>query len=220
MNTHSDMKDNVELYSIFPTPVVKFKIPENFMRHVPSLKNRTNEKPHKIQSHIVSQNMYILDNLEYEDLRNWLILKSKDFMNTALAIDGDAILTQSWVNKASPGHYTHEHQHQNSFVSGVFYMDVPDDNALIVFHRPTMTQGYYMLEPKYYTDNQRDYSYVSRTYKMKVSSGELVLFPSWLIHSVPTNNTIFDRWSLAYNSLTANSIGVGTRLNEFVYPKT
>jgi uncharacterized protein (TIGR02466 family) len=215
------MSNNCELFSIFPVPVVKFKVPENMMLYVPSLKNRLLENPEKMSSHIITQNKYILDNLEYQELRAWLLARVQEFTNTVLTIDQTAIMTQSWVNRNSPGEYTHTHPHPNSVVSGVFYLDVPDGNAQITFHKPEFGgHGFNILEPKYFTDKDHDYVYVTRVHKMRVDTGELVLFPSWLIHSVPKNETSIDRWSLAFNNMVDVSLGESRRLTEFIYPKT
>jgi len=215
------MTDNCELLSIFPTPVVKFKVPDELMRFVPSLKQKLIESPRKVTSHVFSSNFYILDSLEFKDLKSWLTARTTEFMRLALTIDSNAILTQSWVNRNSPDQYTHEHPHQNSIVSGVFYLDVPDGNALIVFHKPSDGgHGHFVLQPKYYEDEGRDYTYSSGKYKLPISTGELVLFPSWLIHSVPVNKTDKDRWSLAFNSMPTIGLGSGPILTEFIYPKS
>lgn len=209
-----------EIFGLFPVPVVKFSVPSEYMNHVPSLKNRLIEKPDQMGSHIISENRYVLDNLEYKNLRNWILERVQEFNNEVQTIDQTALLTQSWINKNSPNEHTHIHVHPNSITSGVFYMDVPDGNAIIRFHRADHGgAGYFVMEPKYFEDDKHDYSYVSRMFTLKVNAGELILFPSWVIHSVPTNPTSFDRWSLAFNSMVENSIGTNKRLTEFIYPK-
>ena len=215
------MTDNCELLSIFPTPVVKFKVPGELMDLVPDLKNRLNQYPRKTETHIISANSYVLHSTGLEALKSWLTARTTEFMRLVLTIDSSATITQSWVNKNTPDQYTHQHPHQNSIVSGVFYMDVPDGNALLVFHkRDNGGDGYFVIEPKYYGDEGRDYTFSSKTYKLPVSTGELVLFPSWLIHSVPVNKTESDRWSLSFNSMTTENLGSSARLTEFIYPKS
>jgi uncharacterized protein (TIGR02466 family) len=214
------MNDDCELFSIFPTPVVKFKVPENLMRHVPSLKERTNSNPSRSHRNIVSEDRYILNNQEYEDLKLWVLSRSKEFLNTVLTINCDILLTQSWANKNAYGQSTHMHSHQNSIVSGVFYMDCPGNGPGISFHKPEAGGMFsWSLEPSYFSDKEHDYTYVSKLYNMQVSTGELILFPSWLIHSVPVNNTNFDRWSLAFNTMSSK-LGLGIAGNEFIYPKS
>lgn len=216
-----NMESNCELFSIFPTPVVKFKVPEDIMGCAYTLKDRTNQRSVP-SSHTISADNYILNHAEYDVLKKWIIGRTTEFMRLVLCIDSDALITQSWVNKNSPGQYTHTHPHQNSFVSGVLYLYVPDGNALIVFHkRPAGSDGHFILEPKWYpNDGGRDFTYADKEYKMPVSAGELVLFPSWLLHSVPTNKTTFDRWSLAFNAVTQIGIGEGRELTEFIYPRS
>ena len=214
------MTDNCELLSIFPTPVVKFRVPDELMNFVPSLKEKLTENPKNNSSHTMSLSSYVLDAAKFRSLKDWLTIRTTEFMRLVLTIDSDAVLTQSWVNKNAPDQYTHQHPHQNSIVSGVLYMDVPDGNSLIVFHKPDDGgHGHFVLLPKYYDSEGRDCTYSSRSYKLPISAGELVLFPSWLIHSVPVNKTSNDRWSLAFNSMTSAGLGVRAHLTEFVYPK-
>jgi uncharacterized protein (TIGR02466 family) len=214
------LSNNQEPLAIFPTPVVRFKTPDTLMRHVSSLKHITNSNPHQISSHYISDNKYVLNLPQYEDLKQWITARTTEFVRDVLNVESDALITQSWVNRNSPGEFTHLHPHPNSIVSGVFYMDVPDGNALIMFHKQEAGgTGYFILEPgKYNKDTNRDHTYSSRTYKLNVTAGDLVLFPSWLLHSVPTNTTKFERWCMAFNSMIPFSIGMTNSLNEFKYP--
>lgn len=215
------MSNDCELFSIFPTPVVKFRVPENLMRHVESLKDRTNQNAVRSGRNIVSEDKYILDNMEYEDIRAWFVSRSTEFLRTVQAIDSESIITQSWINKNSTGNSCHVHSHQNSIISGVFYMDCPNGAPGLSFHKPEIGGMFtWTMEPQHFVGIEQDYTYVSRTYNMEVSSGELILFPSWLIHSVPVNNAVQDRWSLAFNTMIPMKIGVRNRSNEFIYPKT
>lgn len=220
MNLASTMTDDCELFSIFPTPVVKFKVPENLMRHVFSLKERTDSNFSTSHKNVVSKDKYILNNSEYEDLKVWLSKRSTEFLHTVLTINADILITQSWVSKNSFGQSTHKHSHQNSIISGVLYMDCPTGAPGINFHKPEAGGMFsWSIEPSYFSDADHDYTYVSKLYKMEISSGELILFPSWLIHSVPVNNVNFDRWSLAFNTMTSK-LGLDIAGNELIYPKS
>lgn len=215
------MTDNCELFSIFPSPVTKFKVPDELMTHVPSLKLRLSENPQSVVGRTIAENRYILDNLEYKNLRHWILQRVQEFASNVLTINQTMLLTQSWVNKNGPGEYTRPHSHSNSIISGILYMDVPEGNSTTIFHKPEFCgAGFNVIEPKYFTDDQHDYTYVSKVYNMPVGSSQLLMFPSWMIHSVSKNETSLDRWSLAFNSMTSGYLGDYYRLTEFLYPKT
>jgi hypothetical protein len=216
----NQMTHNCELFNIFPTPIVKFKVPDELMVHIPSLKKRLDESPEKSGGHVITENKYILDTLEYQDLRSWILARVQEFTNTVLTINQTSLLTQSWINKYSFGESGNTRSYSNSITSGVLFMDTVDENDRLVFHKPEFGGvGVTVLEPKYFTDDTHDYTYVSRVYKMPVGTGQLVLFPSWTIHSIPINNTNRDIWSLSFNSMVGGSMGDSHRLNEFIYPK-
>jgi len=217
----NQMIDNCELLSIFPTPVVKFKVPEELFISFSSLKQRLSENSEKLGGHTVSENTYVLENLEYKNLRSWILSRIQEFGNTVLTINQTFLLTQSWLNRYSSGESSHIRSHSNSIVSGMIFMGGVQENAKMVFHKPELGGfGLNALEPSYFTDDQHDYTYVSRVYNMPVGSGQLVLFPSWLSYSIPSNTTNQDIWSISFNSMVALSMGDSHRLNEFIYPKT
>lgn len=112
-------------------------------------------------------------------------------------------ITQSWGNLSMKGHWHHKHMHNNSMVSGVYYLT--DTNACIYFgvdniwNYDKYTGGIIKL-------NYSDIDTTSIIYKHKPSKGELLLFPSTLFHAVETNNGE-DRYSISFNSFADGKIG-------------
>ena len=132
--------------------------------------------------------------------------------------DFDFRITQSWLNKTlrnSDGH--HIHNHPNSFISGVFYVRVNPDVDYIVFSRPN--QQFFQFPIKEYN------IFNSYQWAVNVSEGQLLLFPSTLIHEVKPpkvsdmissddTNANADRISLSFNVFPTGRIGDSVNLNE------
>ena len=132
--------------------------------------------------------------------------------------DFDFRITQSWLNKTlrnSDGH--HIHNHPNSFISGVFYVRVNPDVDYIVFSRPN--QQFFQFPIKEYN------SFNSYQWAVGVSEGQLLLFPSTLIHEVKPPkvsdmissddiDVYADRISLSFNVFPSGRIGDSINLNE------
>ena len=98
-----------------------------------------------------------------------------------------------WFNINPPGAYNTLHNHQDSILSGVYYIDVPESNmGNIEFLREDDIQ-YYMPTLKKY--NQ----FTSQKAVYKPEAGMLLLFPSWLKHQVLSNQSNSDRYSLSFN---------------------
>ena len=91
----------------------------------------------------------------------------------------------------------HSHNHPNSIISGVFYIDVEDDR--IEFERPQSNQ--FVLPPKDYN------MYNSGSWWLGVEEKSLLLFPSTLVHSVPQIHHSKTRISLAFNTFIRGYIG-------------
>ena len=131
--------------------------------------------------------------------------------------DFDFRITQSWLNKTlrnSDGH--HIHNHPNSFISGVFYVRVNPDVDYIVFSRPN--QQFFQFPIKEYN------TFNSYQWSVGVSEGQLLLFPSTLIHEVKPpkvsnmissdDDAYADRISLSFNVFPTGRIGDSINLNE------
>ena len=132
--------------------------------------------------------------------------------------DFDFRITQSWLNKTlrnSDGH--HIHNHPNSFISGVFYVRVNPDVDYIVFSRPN--QQFFQFPIKEYN------IFNSYQWAVNVSEGQLLLFPSTLIHEVKPpkvsdmissddTDVYADRISLSFNVFPTGRIGDSINLNE------
>lgn len=91
-------------------------------------------------------------------------------------------LTESWVNYAKQHHYQGFHIHEHDGISGVYYMQTNGQDGSIKFHAPC---------PQF--DRTTD----AVTFAPQV--GKIILFPSWLGHSVGANPTMHTRISISFN---------------------
>jgi len=100
----------------------------------------------------------------------------------------------AWVNYNPPGSRNLRHQHNpycGNFLSGVFYVKVPQNSGDIIFHdpRPHISGA---PDQEYYYDAHPSLLYPSL-------EGDLLLFPSWLEHEVQENNSDEVRISISFN---------------------
>jgi len=201
------MMENLEIISLFPTPVLRVRVQEYFKDEIWKLKQlemehvyATNNK--RDLNHFKSVESYCLDLLGMEKLKAYIEKEVKDFYVHGLAIDGDIIITQSWVNKNINGGGTHAHYHHNSVISGVYYMDVPDNSTLIKFYKANVDRStVYRLEPEINSNLLEGNPHAQTVATIPVANSEILLFPSYLPHSVPDMATSKDRWTLAFNTV-------------------
>ena len=91
------------------------------------------------------------------------------------------------------------HTHQMSVVSAVYYSKAGKQNTPIVFNDPRGAGAIHNYEQY---EQEHDFE-PEAPFHQQLSyfpeEGELILFPSWLVHKVPTHKGIDDRVSWPYN---------------------
>ena len=113
--------------------------------------------------------------------------------------DQRLVVTQCWLNKNPKGSKHHEHVHPNSIISGVFYLR--QDKTLPPIQFSKAIQSSMKLDPKKYNNLN------SETFLLPCDTGELLLFPSSLKHSVPTNMGKESRLSMSFNTFSVDTLG-------------
>jgi len=98
-----------------------------------------------------------------------------------------------WININPPGAYNLLHNHQGSLLSGVFYVDSTTQHGNIEFERGDNAE--YFL-PKV-IPRQTYFNLYKATYAARTNA--LLIFPSWVKHSVLQNQAKNDRISISFN---------------------
>ena len=195
---------NSEVVGLFPTALIKFKYTLD-----PKIRADLLQEPmvamqgeEQIYNHLFSKDNWLLDQEKYHSLRSDIEQRITEFASYILAYRGDMIITQSWLNQNRPGEATHKHTHPNSIISGVLYVSVPKDSGTIRFHRTqTSDSRSWTFYPDGDPQRAANSYYAFDWCDVPVAEGDLILFPSYASHSVPTNPTDDSRWSLAFNAV-------------------
>lgn len=102
-------------------------------------------------------------------------------------------ITGCWANINPRGGLNSIHTHPNNYLSGVYYVSLPEGKGEIIFTDPR-PQTMAMLP----TTSQWN-KYMGNVIRLEAKEGRFVLFPAWLGHSVPINRSEQHRISLSYN---------------------
>ena len=109
-------------------------------------------------------------------------------------VDCDIALTEAWLNvNDSRQCMNREHIHDKVF-SGVFYLSTPEESGKLVLQNPAinrMWKGCDLTSQK----NQ----FTGEFIRSEPIEGNIILFPSYLPHSVETNNHDEERISISFN---------------------
>jgi len=101
-------------------------------------------------------------------------------------------LENFWININSPGRFNKPHLHPNSVFTGVYYVKAGKNCGNIVFHNSSDRE--FALQT--YIDKPNQFSMTNVNYEPAV--GKVLVFPSWLQHSVDSNMSNTDRISISF----------------------
>ena len=102
-------------------------------------------------------------------------------------------MTAMWCNVNGKHSYHAEHLHPFSHISGVFYISCSSDSGDIAFKDPR--PGRMMVPPPVAQSVPEN----SMVVKIMPEDGKLLMFPSFLEHSVAQNPTDTERVSVSFN---------------------
>jgi uncharacterized protein (TIGR02466 family) len=193
---------------IFPTPVYMSKLDRDLTKKELSFIDKSKLDFYRNEGNITSNDNYILNQKVFSKLKEDLNLRVQDYFKKVLSTT-DAVtpyITQSWLNYTETKQYHHKHQHPNSLVSGVFYVNCHEEFDKIKF----FNDGYKTIKPEI-----KDWNlYNSETWWFTVKTGDIILFPSSLTHMVETKEGDNTRISLAFNVFIKGTVGNNKNLTE------
>ena len=103
------------------------------------------------------------------------------------------LISTSWFNTLYEKGTVTAHRHERSVISGAYYPKCDPGSAPLVFESPL--QPYQMN-----MNNIRQTNYNAYNLDFVPQEGLLVLFPSWLRHSVPQNDAM-KRYTISFNTI-------------------
>ena len=192
------MKEKDELLQIFPTPVFITKYDGDISEETKYIEN-LEYLSQKDNKNFKSKDSYLLKHEIFKNIKNFFGESITKYTGKILNSKQRLVITQCWTNKNPPGAKHHEHVHPNSIVSGVFFFRIGGKLPPIQFAKSI--QGAMKLDPVKYNNVNAE------TFLLPCVPGELLLFPSNLKHSVPTNQSEETRYSMSFNTFCIDILG-------------
>jgi uncharacterized protein (TIGR02466 family) len=208
------------IIGVFPTPILvtNYVAPDSVIDYI----NNTplNESPEIDTSGygFQSLNTYLLHEDECSPLAEFIIETATGFAIDIMNYDVDALqITQAWLSVKPPNHGHANHYHANSFISGVFYWEDSPDS--LFFYKSSGVHNTNRLDIPKKEHLASDNPFAWENFALNIKKNTLVLFPSYLTHSVSCNSTMKDRKSLSFNMLPVGRIGKTMSLSQIDYKK-
>ena len=188
-----------KIIPIFPINITMNNIGRDFTEDELTCFSKHKKSVKKAISNSFTANNNILDELELKNIKKFILENLNFYLRkviSPISKDNELYLTESWITKTNKNEHHHTHSHANSVISGVLYLKTINKDSITLYspHRPRIDIS---------RDNQtKDYNNL----EVLVRKGDLILFPSTLMHSVKTNVTEDERVSLAFNSFIKGTI--------------
>jgi uncharacterized protein (TIGR02466 family) len=105
---------------------------------------------------------------------------------------------QSWVNVHDKGGFTDEHAHGATQMVIAAYLNLPEDGGYIEYKDPLEYQKGFHYRPV-----ESDWKWR----KVEAKTGDVIMFPGWLIHRTEPSQSPEDRWVLTTNISPIKALG-------------
>ena len=195
---------------IFPTPIYMSKLDRKLTPLELKFVDKNKKDFYKNEGNITSNNNYILNEKPFVNIKKELDLRVQDYFDKVISTANNITpyITQSWLNYTETNQFHHKHQHPNSLVSGVFYINCDDKFDKIKFFK----EDYKTIKPEI-----KDWNiWNSESWWFSVKTGDIILFPSSLTHMVETKQGDNTRISLAFNVFIKGTFGSNKNLTELI----
>lgn len=152
-----------------------------------------------VNNGFITEDKRILDNQKYNDLHDKILTNINFFLKDRLGIKDsvDFYITNSWVMKHHRGDYANKHFHENSLLSGIYYLQCDQLSGDLGFEKPGHYQNMFpsVFGFRYSWFNE----FNSKQWWFTPKEGELFLFPSHLDHEVKPSESDRERLCIAFN---------------------
>ena len=194
----------MELVSLFPSCLLLNTIEEPFTQDELDFILEYKDDVRVSTGNITTNDVLVLENPRLARLKKIVEEALQDYLiqlyNPINPDNIKLVVTQSWLNYTDKTQYHHKHHHHNSVISGCLYINAIKDKDSIVFTKRATGDNWQLqaLEQNYFNCNE---------FTVNVGTGDVVLFPSNMLHSVPKTNHEHSRISLAFNSFWEGELG-------------
>lgn len=180
-----------EIIPLFPQALYKSK----FRPIAPSERATIEQYPVTKQQlgNSTSNAPYFLDETGLENLKASLDEHILAYAREVMKFDSELYITNSWKNLTASGEQHIIHNHTNSVVSGVLYLDVSSSQPSISFNRMTSPYLLNYLPTEFNLFNSIEWN-------IPVEDNTIIIFPSSCYHYVKPNTSNADRLTIAFNT--------------------
>jgi len=187
----------MKLQSLFITPIMITKLVghENLVNRLYEIKIQDEKGVPKSNIGGWHSHDELYKDEKFKQITGDILFNAKEcFKHLELQNNIDPELTGLWAIINPPGSRNTVHTHPYNFLSGVYYLKVPQKSGNLVFLDPR-PQAEILSAPV----NKNASVHLTHSVSYEPKDNDLIFFPSWLQHEVKINNSNEDRIILSFN---------------------
>lgn len=194
-------KSKIHLQNLFPTPLIRV---ESFLSEseLQPLINRAKKSHGNLNSRSDklshSQPISPNEDSQFSSISDKASDYLQDFGYLLFGENLNWTIKEMWMNVLEKGGHQTLHSHANSFISGVLYLTESHTSAKTIFHKSLGGQEF-IFSNTHEKSNITPFN-ADRWTASDAKQGDLLLYPSSLLHAVPVNEGN-QRITLAFNAL-------------------
>jgi len=190
-----------EVIGLFPTPLMRFeRILDQESVSAFTDRIRALQKTQNAKSKLLCHTQIVNPDSDevFARLGNVLHSHVAEFGKALFGEELRWSMKEMWVNVMETGGFQSIHAHANSFISGVIYLTKPHPTSRIVFTK-SLGGTEFLFNNFNKSAKVGPYNGV-KWFLPEAAPGDLILFPSYLLHEVPANQG-GQRISIAFNAI-------------------
>lgn len=208
---------NAEVFPIFATPLYKSKLNVDREKILDIAEKKEYDWLVDVNNGYRSKESYILNCSEFTQLKQEIEKHIQFFIYDILSVRKDIkfYITNSWIIKHKKENWSHTHHHNNSLISGIYYINVNEETGKIYFHK---SQHFLNLFPSFFKILFDDHNHFNSS-KIEIlpCNNDLILFPSHLYHEVEENKSEENRYCLAFNCFIEGTLGQDSEVDTLIF---
>lgn len=186
----------IETYTLFPTPlklIKSFLSTEEKQDILKKVKTKHTNLESLNLSH--SENIQTILNPVKKKAESYCVTLGEDLFGEKL----EWKITSMWMNELSKNGFQYTHNHCNSFISGIIYVNLPEGSPKTKFYRPETLSNFVFAN----CNKNSNFNIFNSEWTEILETEELdmILFPSYIKHSVDIMNVVGNRITLSFNSV-------------------
>lgn len=185
---------------LFPTPVFSNTLDRELTENELAFIKENENKIRPNTGNYSSIDNQILESRELASIKKFFMDNIQSYFDDIIC-PRDAVspyISLSWLNYTYDQGFHHSHCHNNSIISGVFYIQTNEDDKI---HFSKLTASPIQFTSKNY------HEFNSQVWWLPAEKNCLLLFPSDLYHEVKNHDSDETRISLSFNVFVKGKIG-------------